>query len=314
MQKYRVALAVIGLGLFGGLLVGLWIGWNAWPVQVAGVDISDLKPASQDDYLVLTAKDYAYDQDLARAQGRLAQLHDAKANERVAALAREYSAQGNSDAAPLAALALALGSTDGDIQLIATTATPTPSLTPAPTQTPRPTLTPILTPKLYPTDTPAPPTHTPRPRATKTPTRVPIPDTAWQPAYPGEWPPGVRYQPASVAAGKKYWHLVKALYCDLKDTRFNCANLPGGPEGIGVYVILAGGKAQMVLDGKPAELEDKSSDPQCQCTYELPTDGASIQVGDYPSDMIGGLALNSLLTKVPQTHVRYFLTFQLVTR
>ena len=312
---------VILIGLIGGLLVGLWVGWIAWPVQVTNVDVSDLKTSSQDEYIVLTASDYAFDQNLDRAKQRLAQLHDPKINDRLAALAKQYAQEGKPYATQVAALAVALGSTDNSIALIATTATPTITDTPTYTETPVPTdtSTPTLTPVATKTPVPAPTrTHTPRPtarpRATATPEPAPVAGTDWLPAYPAEWPGGARYQPASVAPGQKYWHLAKALYCDIKESRFDCLNLPGGGEGIGVYVILAGGKAPLIIDGKPANLEDKSSDPQCQCTYELFPDGKTIQVGNFPSDAISGLALSSVKTTIPQTHVRYFLTFQLVTR
>jgi hypothetical protein len=320
---YNVAFAVIGLGLLGGLMLGLWVGWIVWPVQVAGVDVSDLKPASQDDYLVLTATDYAYDQDLARAQNRLAQLHDAKSDERLAALARQYAAQGNPAAAQLATLAIALGSSDGDIQLIATTATPTPSLTPTATETPRPTLTPILTPTDAPTEAP---TRTPRPRVTRTPTRMPVADTVWNPAYPTGWPQSARFQPAGVAPGQKYWHLVSALYCDQQDTRNDCPNLPGGGKGTSIYVMLRtsdGGRATAALDvtkadGSRAGQGDigpqKSPTDMCNCNYAWEADGSSIQVDGYPSDTIGGLALYSVSYQRDRFHVRYFVTFQLVTR
>jgi hypothetical protein len=306
---------VVILGLIGGLLIGLWAGWIAWPVQVSNVDVSDLKSSSQDEYIVLVASDYAFDQNLDRAEQRLAQLHDTKINDHLDTLAKQSAQQDQPYAAQVAALAVALGSTDNAVALIATTATPTVTDTPTPTDTSTPTLTPVATETSVPTPTL---THTPRPtarpRATATPKPAPIAGTDWQPAYPAGWPGGVQYQPASVAPGHKFWHLVKALYCDLKETRFDCPNLPGGDEGIGIYVILAGSKAPLVINGKTENLEDKSSDPQCQCTYELFPDGKSIQVADYPSDMIGGLALSSVKTTVPQTHVRYFLTFQLVTR
>ncbi len=309
----RLLIVVIVVGLIGGLIIGLWIGWTVWPVQVSNVDVSDLKPSSQDDYIVLAASDYAFDQNLDLAKERLKQLRDPKIIDRVAALAKESAAEGKSYAAQVAALAVALGSSDHQIVLIATTATPTMTNTPTPTHTATPTET--GTPTLSPTPTF---THTPRPtarpRATATPKPAPVAGTNWQPAYPAEWPGGVKYQPANVAPGQRYWHLASALYCDIKETRFDCPNLPGGDEGIGVYVSLVGSKGPLLLNGAPEDLEDKSADPQCRCTYEVFPDGRSIQVGNFPSDKITGLALSSVKTTVPQTHVRYFLVFQLVTR
>jgi hypothetical protein len=306
---------VIAVCLIGGLGIGLFVGWMVWPVDITNVDLFDLKPAAQEDYIVLTAETFAADRNLTAAKERLAKLRDPNIQERIGDLAKKYDAENRPEGIELAMLAVALGSQDTQVALIAATPTPTPTLTATPTQTPTPTETlapsPTLTPTIAATRTRTP---TPRPRATATAVPAPIASTEWNPPFPAEWPSGVHYEPASVAPGQKYWHLVKALYCDIRDTRFNCPNLPGGSDGVGVYVILAGGKSHLVINGSPANLEDKSSDAQCQCTYQLFPDGQPIQVGGFPSDKIGGLALSSVKTGIPQTHVRYFLTFQLVTR
>ncbi|HEX7594565.1 MAG TPA: hypothetical protein VF429_10390, partial [Anaerolineae bacterium] len=104
----RLLIAVIALGLIGGLLIGLWVGWIAQPVQITNVDVADLKSSSQDEYIVLTASDYAFNQNLQSAKDRLAQLHDSKINARVAALAKKYAAESQPFAARVAALAIAL--------------------------------------------------------------------------------------------------------------------------------------------------------------------------------------------------------------
>jgi hypothetical protein len=306
---------VVGVFLLVGLGIGLFIGGVLWPPQIANVDVTDLKPSAQDEFIILVADAYAYDQDLPGAQKRLAELKDKNIGARVARLAKTSAAQNDASAANLAALAIALGETDAQIALIVTTLTPTATSTAVPTDTPTPTLTPSVTPTFKPTATITPTrTATRRPVFSPTPKPAAMAPTVWLPAFPAEWPGGVRYEPANVAPGQKYWHLARALYCDIRDTRFDCPNLPGGSDGIGIYVLLVNGKAPLVLDGAPANLEDKSNDPYCQCTYELFPDGKTIQVGNFPSDKIGGLALSSVKTKVPQTHVRYFLTFELVTR
>lgn len=65
-------------------------------------------------------------------------------------------------------------------------------------------------------------------------------------------------------------------------------------------------------DGKLAGVEDinveKSPNDMCLCNYGFLSKGWTIQVGNAPSDKISGLALPE------NQHVRYFLTFQLVTR
>ena len=325
--RSRLLIVVIAVGLVGGLIIGLWAGWIASPVQVANVDITDLNPSSQNDYIVLTATDYAFDQDLARAQQRLAQLHDSNISTRVAALAKQYAAQGKPAAVQLAALAVALGSTDTSIALIATTATPTITDTPTPTDTATPTLTPTAAPTITPTATLIPTvTPTRRPRATPTPTPAPIPGTVWLPVYPVGWPSSAKFVPASAAPGQSFWHLTKALYCDQDDTRNNCPNLPGGGKGTSIYVSLlsaSGARTSAPLiviktDGSRAGVNDigpeKSASDMCNCNYAWEADGSTISVDGAPSDKISGLALYSVAYKRDRFHVRYFLTFQMFTR
>ncbi|MEW5721339.1 MAG: hypothetical protein AB1817_22115, partial [Chloroflexota bacterium] len=219
----------------------------------------------------------------------------------------------------LAALAIALGVNDPQIALIAATVTPTPTITPTPTEPPIPTLTPPATPTWTPT-----PTITPTRTATRrplTPTPKPVPPTNWIPPL-AEWPSSAKYQDASgsVAAGQKYWRLVKAMFCDLKDKHDYCRDLPGGESGTSTYIMLidangARTTAPLIVtkpDGKTATPDDvgiqKSAEDMCNCNYSFPSYGWLIQIGSAPSDKMSGLAL-------PQNyHVRYFLTFQLVTR
>ncbi len=323
----RLLIAVIALGLIGGLLLGLWVGWIAQPVQITNVDVADLKSSSQDEYIVLTASDYAFDQNLQSAKARLAQLHDSKINARVDALAKKYAAQDQPYAAQVAALAVALGSTDNAVALIATTATPTITDTPLPTETGVPTLVPTATPTLTPTATIT-PTHTPtrRPRATATPAPAPVAATNWLPSYPDGWPGSAKFAPASAAPGQSYWHLTKALYCDQEDPGNNCPNLPGGGKGTSIYVTLlsaSGARTSAPLiviktDGSRAGVNDigpeKSASDMCNCNYAWEADGSTISVDGAPSDKISGLALYSVAYKRDRFHVRYFLTFQQFTR
>ena len=313
--RARILIIVMVAGVLGGLGLGLVLGWVVWPVKVANVDATDLKPSAQEDLIVLIANSYAYDRDLARARDRLTQLKDPQINDRIVTLIKKHNAQNDSNAADLAALAVALGNTDQAIALIATTATPPPSQTPTPTQTFTPTQTTTTTPTITPSPTITPTvTHTPRPRATATAKPAPIAGTEWIPGYPAGWPAGVTFVDAKVTAGQKYWHLTRALFCDIKDDGPDCADLPGGIEGIGIYITLVSSKAPLIVNGKTTQPEDKSADPQCKCTYELFPDGTALQVANYPSDTIGGMALKSVKESRPQTHVRYFLTFQLVTK
>ncbi len=320
----RALIVVIALGLVCGLATGLWVGWSLWPVQIANVDATDLKPAAQEELVVLVANAYALDHNLPRARERLTQLKDPAVNDRVAALAKQYNTQNDPSAANLAALAVALGNPDQAIAFIATTPTPTATLTPPPTRTTAPTLTPTATETTTP---PATPTRTPtRPRATAT-KPAPIAPTNWIPPFPAEWPPGAKFEPVSVAAGQKYWHLARALYCDDRDTRNDCPNLPGGDTGTNIYVMLigAGGWRESAPlkvtkdDGTLATVGDlgpeKPASDMCNCNYSFIANHWPIQVGGaYPSDKISGLGLYSVRMKIQNAHTRYYLTFQLVTR
>lgn len=329
---WRAFPIAIAFFLAVGAAIGLWIGWVGWPVQIANVDVTDLKLSAQDQMIVLVADTYAYDQDLDRAKTRLGELKDKNVGDRVAALAKKFAAQNQSSAANLANLAIALGASDPEIALIAATVTPTPSLTPAPTEPPIATLTPPATPTWTPTATITPTrTATRRPAATPTRTLVPIPATAWLPNFPAGWPPGARFDAADTSkmtSGQKYWHLVKGTYCDLRDKHDYCQNMPGGNDQEGVWVSLldetgARTSAPLIVtkpDGSTAKTsdigEEKSASDMCDCNYSFFANGWPIQVGspsndrssNPPSDRVSGLAL-------PQNyHVRYFLTFQLVVR
>jgi hypothetical protein len=281
---------------------------------------------AQEDWIVLTAKTFAYDQNSDTARVRLKQLNAPDAAERVANLAIIYASQKRPESTQLAALAVALGSTKEGIALLATT--PEPVAQVVPTDAPAATLVnPLIpVPTLDPIALTATPTHTitatvtraPTRRVTVTPTRPPIAPTIWIPALTS-WPSS-KYEPANVSAGQSYWHLVKGMFCELKDKHDYCQDLPGGDSGTSTYVMLinasgARSSAPLIVtkpDGKTATADDigveKSADDMCRCNYSFLSNGWIIQVGNSSGDRISGLSLPL------NFHVRYFLTFQLVTR
>ncbi len=322
-----VLVAVAG-GLFVGLIVGLAVGWIVWPLKVTDIDVGDLKASAQDDYIVLTASAYAYDQDLDRAESRLDLLKDPNITRRLSLQAKLLASKNPLAATQIASLAVALGAQDEVLYQLAATATPTAKPTPPPTATRAATDTPP--PTTAPTTSGAARTPT-RPRPTATATTKPVvissaPGTNWIPSFPGEWPPGTNFQPANVAPGQKYWHLKEALYCDDRDTRNDCPNRPGGDIGTSIYVMLSGeggGRASAPLivtknDGSTAGVDDlgpeKSPDDGCNCNYSFLATNWPIKVGGNPSDTVSGLGLYSVRMKLPQAHTRYFLWFQLTTR
>jgi hypothetical protein len=328
-KTVQLVAPVFVIGLCFGVSIGLYVGWIALP-QLGNVDISNLKATSQDDYIALVARTYAYDQDLDLARERLAQLKDSKILERVANLALTYAGQNKSEAAQIASLALALGSRDDEVAIIAMT----PSAALASLTTPTSTATLVVPVGTTPTSTQinsGNPINTPTRRPsgviatrtvqlTRTAIPAPIAPTTFLPTSFGNWPGGFRVDPANVPAGQQYWHLTRAIYCDYPETQYGCKEgagyptLPGGQGSIGVWVTLVGGKAPLILDDKLTALEDKSADTQCQCTYSLDFPGPSIQVSNYPSDKIIGAANTGAKTGFPNQHVRYFFTFQLMTR
>jgi hypothetical protein len=322
----RVLAPTVAVAVLVGLGVGLWIGWMALPIQLANVGISDLKGSAQDEYILLIAKTYAYDRNLDRARERLAQLNDSNMVDRVGTLAMTYASQNNQEAAQLASFAVALGSQDSVVALLAATATPAVAMVVTPTAAATaavPTLLTTLTPTpTLPGALTRTPTRRPTPTAAATATAKPNPviPTTMLPSSLADWPGGFRVDPSNAAPGQQYWHLTKAIYCDITETQFGCTDksgpptLPGGPYSIGVWVKLVGAKAPLILDGKPANLEDKSSDTECQCTFTLDFPGPTIQIGNYPSERIVGAANTSVKVGNPNTHVRYFFTFQLVTQ
>lgn len=86
--------AMAGVGIIVGLLAGLFVGWVLWPVQYTDTDIADLKPAYQDEYILMVGAAYAANGDLEQAQARLARLNDPDPARRVAGLAETLIARG----------------------------------------------------------------------------------------------------------------------------------------------------------------------------------------------------------------------------
>jgi hypothetical protein len=331
---FALGALVIGVG------AGLVVAWILWPVQVANVDLTDLRSNDQEDYILLTATAYAYDQDLVRARDRLTHLNDPNIEDRVAEFARWLGGESDPSAGPVAALAIALGSSDQEVARLVPTASPTraPTLTrtPLPTWTRPVTQTPTGTSTAGPTSRASPsraltrtPTRTPRPAATvtlKPPAAPAVAGPVWIPSFPGEWPGGANYKPVSVSPGQKFWHLVRAQYCDDRDERNDCPNLPGGDIGTSIYVTLldsAGNRTSGSLivkkeDGSLATVDDlgpeKSPSDPCNCNYAFLANQWPIQVAGAPSDTVSGLGLYSVRMRRPQAHTRYYLTFKLLTR
>lgn len=326
----------------------------------------DAKEPAPDDYILLVATTYRNDGDITLARERLALFQDEDIAARAGQLALTYIAKNKQQANELAALAVALGSGDPAVSLIAQSPTETsgksppvlsvslgaaptvvglasstpsrtatstripftptrkPSATSTRTLTALPSATRTFTPTISvtPTLTLSTPTVTATPSTTPTPTTTLASsgsvNTNWLPDR-SQWPSGAPFQPANVAVGQQYWHLVRAVYCDYTEQRFDCPSLPGGPAGTNTYVMLIDSRgnrteAPLLLNGAPSGQEQKSAADMCNCNYSFPDDEWAIQIGGAPSDTISGLALYSVKFGLRQYHVRYFLTFQLLTK
>jgi hypothetical protein len=158
------------VGVVVGLCLGLFITWQAWPVEYYDTDLVDLRREHKDDYVVMIAAAYAQNDDLESATSRLEQLGFEETKQIVLGLFQRYGEAGyREETRSLARLAYDLGVSD--VALLPYIQQPTP--TPEPSPTPQPTPTEVVIPTATPTETPAEPTATsteapPEPTSTAT--------------------------------------------------------------------------------------------------------------------------------------------------
>jgi hypothetical protein len=210
---FIIAILVI-LGLAAGVALGLLLGWVVWPVEIVDTSFADLAPEYKEEYVLMVASAYVCDEDLEKAQDRLALLEVPNINGWLSAQIDNCIAEGcdESDIQALAELANALGVTSPNMVAYLATDTPVPTDTATPTPTPLPTDTPTATP-LPPTETPTPlPTETPEPTETAVPptdTPKPAPTNTPKPAAPTNTPkppaPTNTPQPTSPPADPWTW-------------------------------------------------------------------------------------------------------------
>jgi hypothetical protein len=347
----RWLLLIVTLGILSGLVFGvLGAATFAKPAVTLNSNAVELAAPEQDDFIIMVAEAYAGDHSLKLAQDRLGRLHDQKIAARVESLATNYASQNDLIASRLAVLAVAMGSKNSALIALSATSTPsstptftptntatfTPTSTATPTRTSTPTYTPTSssTPTPLATDTPTPtqvPTKRPAtsvPTPTPTTTTSPPPPVVFEPWDMSKWPSGVHFEPANVAPGQQYWHLVKATYCDAFNPsdpaghNFGCDEMPGGPAGTSIYVMTGGAPIDVIKpDGtniahnRNIVGDKKSKTDICNCTYSFEVGNYRISVADAPSDAIGGFGLTSVnFGWGSHAHVRYFLYFEFITR
>ena len=74
MKRWIRLIGFISLGLLAGVLLGLYLGWIAWPTEFTDANPAVLAEPYKQDYLTMVAAVYAADGDLPAAQQRLAAL------------------------------------------------------------------------------------------------------------------------------------------------------------------------------------------------------------------------------------------------
>ncbi len=174
-RRWLILLSIVPVGCLLAIIVGVAVGWGAFPTNTASGQISSLSVNNLDEYVINVAAEFAEDGDAQKAQARLVELDTPNPAQYVAFLADRMIQEGREKTDPqlveIINLAQAIGSSTQN--MIAYIASPTPTATATFTPVP-PTDTPV------PTDTPIPPTDTPVPADTATPippTATPIPPT-----------------------------------------------------------------------------------------------------------------------------------------
>ncbi len=73
MARLRPFLIIL-LGMALGVGLGLYLGWEVWPIEFTDANPAVLQAGYQQDYVRMTAAAYAADGDLGAAQARVASL------------------------------------------------------------------------------------------------------------------------------------------------------------------------------------------------------------------------------------------------
>ncbi|MCA9957560.1 MAG: hypothetical protein KC443_00915 [Anaerolineales bacterium] len=74
MRRWLRVIALIGIGLTVGLGLGLYLGWEAWPIEYTDAVPGILQDSYRRDYAILIAATYAVDNDLSGAERRVNSL------------------------------------------------------------------------------------------------------------------------------------------------------------------------------------------------------------------------------------------------
>lgn len=129
MTKRYVGSLLIGVLI--GLVVGVFLGWVQFPVEYTNSSMSALAPRHQEEYTVMVAEGYVYDQDINGALARLQPLAKENVFDYIQALTERLISQSKVPfIPPMVALAEAVGRLTPVMEIYRLTPVPTSSLNP----------------------------------------------------------------------------------------------------------------------------------------------------------------------------------------
>lgn len=114
------------VGVLIGVTVGMFLGWEQFPVEYTNSSLSALAPQFEEEYTVMVAEGYQYDRDINAALERLRPLQKADIYHYIQDLTERYIAQSNVPAIPImVALAEAVGRLTPVMEIYRSTPIPT---------------------------------------------------------------------------------------------------------------------------------------------------------------------------------------------
>lgn len=124
MAKRSVGSVLVGLLL--GLALGVFLGWEQYPVKYTNSPLSALAVPYQEEYTVMVAEGYLYDGDITAALERLRPLGKENVFAYIQELTERYISQSNVPAIPvMVALAEAVGRLTPVMEIYRSTPAPT---------------------------------------------------------------------------------------------------------------------------------------------------------------------------------------------
>lgn len=121
------------IGLLAGIAIGVYAGWEQFPVEYTNSSLAALAPWFQDEYTVMVAEGYQVDGDVNAALTRLQSLNKENVFDYVQNLTERYISQSNvPNITPMVALAEAMGRLTPVMEIYRSTPAPGPGEPAAP--------------------------------------------------------------------------------------------------------------------------------------------------------------------------------------